>query len=275
MDRYARNLATVARRPTLAIEYLSWAVRKTLSKTGPTRSICEVRIGHFNGFSEFHSAPRAISQDELDFLRGHQFEQGSIMDVGANLGIFTLVVNRILPGRPIVAFEPAPSTFQALQSNVSDAQAANIECHRLAISEREGVAHFEMLEHARANSSLSASPWSLGNRGIEVPCTTLDRFAAIHEIASIALLKVDVEGFEAAVFRGGSTLLRERRARVIYFEICPRLAEAAGYRPSDAAEILARHGYSLHRISKRGCLEPSRVENIGQLALENWVALAP
>jgi FkbM family methyltransferase len=273
MRRLLRNALTVSRQPALAAEYASWLLQKSLRASGPVRSICGVPIGNFSGFSEYHWAAQEVSARELAFLRRHDFGEGVVIDVGANLGLFSLVVRERFPDRRIIAFEPVASTFAALTANAARNSATNMECHPLAVSDRDGTARFVVLENARANSSLETSAPSQGGDTIEVECITLDRFVSQAGIGRIALLKVDVEGFEISVFRGAADVLARVRPRVVYFEICPPIAQAAGFQPDEAAVFLEKRGYALHRILDGGSLQRVRPDEIDAVALENWVAI--
>jgi Methyltransferase FkbM domain len=90
----------------------------------------------------------------------------------------------------------------------------------------------------------------------------------------IALLKVDVEGYESLVFDGGATVLSDIRPSVIYFEVCPGLASAAGFDAADPARYLANRGYALHRFSAGGELQPVDANAATAIArVEDWVAI--
>jgi FkbM family methyltransferase len=272
MGRHARNAMTLLRRPTMAIEYAKWAFESTLSRDGPIRTICDVQIGHFNSFSEYHSSALAISPSELAFLDHHTLGEGAVVDVGANLGLFSLVLCRRHPTRRVIAFEPAPSTYDALLKNAHLNAITNLECHRAAVADHDGTARFAVREDARANSSLAGSQDSSGAR-IEVDCVRLDTFLPAAGVGKIALLKVDVEGFEASVFRGAARVLESVRPAVVYFEVCPKLARREGFAPDEAAAILEDAGYDLRRIAGNGSTVPARRDEIAEVALENWVAL--
>ncbi len=169
MKQVIRNALTVSRSPALALEYANWMVQKSLRSEGPVRTVCGVRIGNFNSFSEYHSVPRGISAAELAFLRRHDFGDGVIIDIGANLGLFSLVLRDRFPERRIIAFEPAPSTFAALSRNAARNGAVNMECRQLAVSDRDGTTRFVMRENARANSSLGKAGAQQEGPSIEIP----------------------------------------------------------------------------------------------------------
>ncbi len=270
-----RNVGAALRRPALALDYAGWALQNRFRSGGAIRNVCGVTLGSFNGFSEFHSVARGVSSAEQYFLSTFPFRDGAILDIGANLGLFALVVRNVLPDRRIIAFEPAPSTFAALSSNVARNNASNIECRQLAVSDRDGMVPFVVRENARANSSIGTPGSNRGTTSIDIPCVTLDSYASETQIGRIALLKVDVEGFEEAVFAGASRVLSTLRPQLVYFEVCPALARACGFAGDQAAARLEEHGYLLHRIRSDGGFEKADRSGIAQVTLENWLGICP
>jgi FkbM family methyltransferase len=272
LKRFARNASIALAMPDIALEYGSWILQR-LMRGEPIREIHGIKLGGFNGFSEFHSVSSGLSAAESALLRTFQFSRGAILDVGANLGLFALAAASVVPSHRVFAFEPGPSTFEALKRNIARNAAEMVECHQLAITDQEGKSRFEMKENARANSCLSFGSPAEGTSSIEVRCTTLDRFVATHGIKEIALLKVDVEGYEFSVFRGAKEVLSRIRPRMVYFEVCPPLAEKAGFEPVQAAADLIGHGYLLHRVSQRGHLQEAGLKDIRDVVVENWAAI--
>ena len=188
-----------------------------------------------------------------------------MLDVGANLGLFSLVLAQHHNNR-IVAFEPGESTFAALQGNVRRNPGA-VECHRMALADQDGEVRFAMKDKARANSSIAT-----GEDGDAVPARRLDTVVEELNIDRIALLKIDTEGFEAAVLRGATRTLAEIRPALVYFEICPDLARKAGYDPGEAARILEQAKYDLFELGEGGQLTPVTSDMAETRRLTNWVA---
>lgn len=261
-------LKNAIREPYIFPEAVHWLFTRHVLRREPTRSHYGVTLGNFVDFSEYHTFKGTLTQEEFDFLKSHPMGSGTIIDVGANLGMFSNLVARLQPGRRVVAFEPGPSTFPALEANVAR-NGGLVECHRLALSDRDGEITFAMRENARANSSISTD----GN-GVTVPTRTLDSVMEELGVTEIGLLKIDTEGFEAQVLRGAKRVLSEIRPSVIYFEVCPELTRRAGFDPAEPARILADAGYALRELGKGGSLQPVTPEMAAGESLANWVALA-
>jgi FkbM family methyltransferase len=274
MGKFYDNVATALRNPDIAIQYAGWVSLSLISKGGPVRKLHGVQLGDFNGFSEYHSVAGDVSNNELVFIEHHPFGDGDIIDVGANLGLFSLLMHKRFADRRIIAFEPNPSTFSALKKNILRNGAIHVECHQNAIADHNGLVSFSVRENARANASISNDVAQGSARVIRVSCTTLDTFCATHAVTRIALLKVDVEGYESLVFHGSATVLSVIRPAVIYFEVCPSLTTAAGFDAADPARFLINRGYSLHRFSGGGGLQTVDANAASAVTcFENWVAI--
>jgi FkbM family methyltransferase len=265
-----RNLASVLRNPAILGDYFGWLASSALTGGKPSRRLFgSIEIGGFTNFSEYHSVVRFIDEPERRFFESFTGD-GVILDVGANIGVVSLFLARRFPDRVIHAFEPNPTTFEALEANVARNGGKNIVCHRTAVSEAVGTVMFNNDPIERGTASISKSGGAFVQ---EVPATTLDAFVAEQGIDKVSLFKIDVEGYETLVFRGAHCLLTEIRPAMIYFEVCPPLTERAGFTATEPAQMLADAGYALHRLADDGGLIPVVPHDMAGLEYENWLAV--
>lgn len=275
-----QNAFTLLTRPELLADYLRFQLSRTQNRGEPLRTFLEDRIsvGGFSGFSEFHSCALFLNSAERRFLKEFQFSNGDILDVGGNLGLFSLHVARRFPDRIIHTFEPNPYTFDALQRNLARNGCTQIQAHACAVAAHDGETNFQADPVNRATTHIADGPSRNDHASrcpavVRVTCLTLDTFVRTHAIESVSLLKVDVEGYEELVFKGAEHLLASGMAKTIYYEVCPELATRAGYNPDAASRRLLAHGYRLHSLSEQGHLQPVELSRIGAVTLENWVAI--
>jgi FkbM family methyltransferase len=123
-------------------------------------------------------------------------------DVGANVGYFSLL-GAALVGESggVVALEPAPSTFRALQENIARNGAGNVRAVNAAAYDREGTLPIFTVsseEHAGGASIVR----EMGPREADVVARPLAAILRHDEIARMRLIKIDVEGAEVAAVRG-------------------------------------------------------------------------
>jgi FkbM family methyltransferase len=271
LTRVIRNIKTFVANPSVARDYLLyWGSRLENSGHAVRTFPGGIRITDLCNFSEFHSIGSFVSDEEREFLSKYPIGQGAIIDVGANLGIVSLMLGKRFPQRSIHSFEPAPSTFQAFRTNIAFNGCNNVRAVQCAIADSAGEILFKTDPIGRATNCIALFA---GDEALKVRCTTLDAYAEQHSIEEIAFLKVDVEGFEATVFQGAYRILNEQRAAIIYYEVCPGNAENSGIDPELPTRILTQHGYALHRLIRGGLLEPVDVSQVGRTILENWVAV--
>ncbi len=168
-----------------------------------------------------------------------------VADVGANLGCMTAALARAVdPGGVIWSFEPHPELFEELQSNARRWTGPRIELQQAALSNKSGRIAFETPVGFDENQGLARVVTGLlptPGRGLAVEATTLD--AVFSRGTPPAVIKIDVEGHELAVFEGGADLFKSGRVRDCIFE-------EHGVYPTGATHFLEDRGYTLFTIGR-------------------------
>jgi len=124
----------------------------------------------------------------------------TVIDIGANVGFFTMLSRDLFPESKIFACEPVPRIFQCLKNNFENDK--NTQVFEIAISDFDGTAKMNFDEHHSSVSQITNS----GNLNIIVK--RLDDFVKENNINRIDLLKIDTKTFEAHVVRGGQNSLK-------------------------------------------------------------------
>ena len=143
---------------------------------------------------------------ELHFVRTLLRGGESVLDVGANHGVYALSMAReVGPGGRVLAIEPAGETAARLRASASENGFSQLHVLQCAISDHEGTA----VLHTGSSSELSTlGAASHAARGSEsVRLTTLDACVAEHRWTDIAFVKMDVEGEEIRALEGARGLL--------------------------------------------------------------------
>jgi FkbM family methyltransferase len=136
---------------------------------------------------------------------------GTVVDAGANAGIFSIVVARKHPECEIYAFEPAPSQFKILVENTKDYK--NIHCLNTALGDMNGTVGFSDTEDTSAHIG--------GNMEVEI--RTLDSFNL-----SPSFIKMDCEGYEGKILEGAAQTIKQHK---------PVIAMSAYHKPEDKEEL--------------------------------------
>ena len=142
--------------------------------------------------------------------------KSSVVDVGANIGWFTLC--SATKARVVHAFEPEPTNFHFLQLSVARNKFRNVQLHAHAIGEREGLATLFLADGS--NKGTHSTVWRVGAQELVVPMETLDR---LFPSETIDVLKIDVEGGEPEVLSGARRMINEKRVRQIIMEWNPEV----------------------------------------------------
>ncbi len=153
------------------------------------------------------------------WVRALRFQ--SALDIGANVGQFAQVLRAVVPAASIYSFEPLPDCFARLQRRM--AGAPKFTAFNLGVGERAGRLTIERNDFTPSSSFLrmagthqSAFPYTRTTRAVEVAVERLDDIARRLDLPDPLLVKIDVQGYEDRVLRGGEATLR--RARAIFIE---------------------------------------------------------
>ena len=167
-----------------------------------------------------------------------------VFDVGANIGAHTVRFAQMVgeSGR-VIAFEPQRIIYQTLCANVALNSLLNVDCYQTGVGEREESMKVVDVD-PRIENNFGGLSLNLPGPGEMVPVLRLDGFT---HLPRLDLLKIDVEGMEAAVLRGAKEIV-ERFRPVLYVENdrsdsseeLMRLIDAMGYRMYWHAPFLYR-----------------------------------
>jgi len=141
-----------------------------------------------------------------------------IVDIGSNIGFYTLFAAKRINTGKVIAFEPSPDTFKRLQNNILINNFKNIVANDYAVGKHEGIAELTMCEDS-AKCYIEKLNTTSKNHMEKVKVISLDKYISIHSIPKINYLKVDVEGYELDVLMGGIKLLRHNPPELIQLEL--------------------------------------------------------
>lgn len=136
----------------------------------------------------------------------------TVVDVGANVGQFSLLVRALHPEAGIIAFEPLPDAAARYRQVFEGDNRATL--HEAAIAPEQGSATMHVSASADSSSLLPISdrqselfPGTEEVGTTDVDVGPLDSFVTSDDVRAPAMLKIDVQGFELEVLRGSAALL--------------------------------------------------------------------
>ncbi len=236
-------------------EFMTWGVsqmRRRAARTGrftglvaPIDDLIGQRImatGWFEA-TQMEAVQRLI--DDPDFIGFELHPSGALVDVGANIGLYSIAFASCFPR--VLAVEANPTTFAVLQTNMALKQLRHVACVCAAASDRAGEALLHVPDNGNLGwATLEHRPevWAALEHQPEVKRTAhavvrrrlddLVRENLCNE--TVALLKIDVEGHEPKVLEGGRGVLARDRPVVLF--------ESSRVNAAACAQLLRSIGYS-------------------------------
>jgi len=199
-------------------------------------------------------------------------------DIGANIGIFSLLAGHANPRGRVHAFEPDERAFRRLVRHVELNGLSNVECHCTAVADVDGDVTLHAATAARSEEAVAVSAQtSVSRRHVEAEgarvehiderrtaAVTIDRFIDAHDIATVDLVKLDVEGAEPLVLAGMIETIRRHRPDIV----CEVLDTEAG-RAVEA--VLAPCGYSWSQLTWAGPVAREHIAPVGSGVWPNYL----
>jgi FkbM family methyltransferase len=205
----------------------------------PFSNVCEKKILF---------TPQFFDQAERDFIRARLRPGFVFLDIGANIGGYSLAVAAFAgPDARIIAFEPQPQIFERLAYNIAQNPFGTIKAVACAVADHDGELTLFLNSENRGQASvkLVASEQSSGGM-IRVPAKSLLSLLQEEEVTRVDAAKLDVEGAE--------DLIMEPFLRDAPKSLWPKLLlveNIEGRWHKDVRTLLLDHGYKSNEISLR------------------------
>jgi FkbM family methyltransferase len=195
----------------------------------------------------------SYEKDETAFFKHNIKTTDICMDVGGNVGFFSLLFSSLASSGMVHVFEPIRLNASLIRTNAALNAFSNIIVNECAVGAEEGSATFSVSVDS-AYSSIKNTGRVATAEAIEVPITTIDTYMRLHSLSRVDVLKVDVEGAEELVVDGAAGLLMdpERRPRLILIELFDNNLKVFGSSVKKICAKMATFGYVASVISDGG-----------------------
>lgn len=171
---------------------------------------------------------------------------GVFIDVGANIGSISIPLSRMRQDIKIIAVEASPWIYNILKTNVDSNNATNITPVNYAVYSESGK---KLPIFAPKDLFGKGSLKAVYTRDAElVETISLDDLKRKFNLSVIHYIKVDVEGYEAAVFSGMPYLAVTDKPKII-FEFSEWSEVTAGFEPCEAQSIIISKGYKIQLMN--------------------------
>jgi FkbM family methyltransferase len=195
--------------------------------------------------------------EDMGFVLHVLRKEHLFIDIGANVGAYTILASAVV-GAASIAFEPVPATFDNLSRNVRlNGIQTLCELHNEGLASRQGVLIFTADADTR-NRVVANKSTHLGHC-VSVPVTTLDDALGDKRPS---LIKIDVEGFEAEVLKGGDEVFKSQSLVAVIMELNGS-GKAYGHEDSAILSQMLLWDFAPHRYDPfTRALTPIREVNI-------------
>jgi FkbM family methyltransferase len=179
-------------------------------------------------------------------------ESKTIVDIGSNTGVYSVLSSKASPSSNIYAVEPYPANIKRFNKNLELNNIQNVKLFPVALGEEIGSIKMTVPESDRITDASSVnSEFSQGIypelkwKQIDVDLVTLD--SLIDKIGNkIDLIKCDVETYEMSVFKGSEKILREHKPTILFESFLDEK------RKIFFNEVIKNNGYYLYLVLKDG-----------------------
>ncbi len=171
-------------------------------------------------------------EEEIEFLLTFLNPQSVAVDVGAHIG--SIAIPLAQKSKQVYAIEPVEESAELLKQNLLLNRIGNVQLHRCGLGDTMTTA-----------SAVIGNPKSTGTfmlrEGTGIEVKTLDSL----ELGRVDLIKIDVEGMEAQVLKGGEKTISQWRP-LIFFEVNLTALRLQGNALSSITKFFKRKGYNLY-----------------------------
>jgi len=156
---------------------------------------------------------------EPEMRKYFNLDKGIFVDVGANIGKYTVIVGKALKNNgKVISFEPMPENFEILKKNIKLNKINNVFTFECGLGDKEEKLDLYLDEvgvGGGAHSLVKDNPNTTNNK-IKITIRKLDNIVKELKLNRVDLIKIDVEGFESNVLIGAIDTLKKYHPKIIF-----------------------------------------------------------
>lgn len=186
---------------------------------------------------------------ETDIVKKIIHKDDVVIDVGANIGYYTLIFSRLVGNKgKVFAFEPEPNNFNLLQKNVKINGYENVVIINKAVSNKMEKIKLYIDDENQGGHTLS--PTKTKSKSIQIEAVTLDNYFK-NDSNKIKFIKMDIEGSEARTMDGMKNMLNNNNELQMMVEFNPYLLNKSGSDPEKYLYSFMKFDYKIFEMDKK------------------------
>ncbi len=205
---------------------------------------------------------------EIEIILKNIKEGDTVLDIGANIGYYTLYIARKVgrKGR-VFSFEPDPVNCKLLKKSVLANGYTNVIVEQKAVTEKTGKAQLYLCDENKGDHRIYNSYDA--REELDIETVSLDDYFKDYK-GDIDFIKIDVQGSEPTVIKGMKNLLRKNKKIKIFTEYEPCCLKLSGVEPDEYLNLLTRERFKLFRVdSKSVMVEHVTSSSLKKLSIES------
>ena len=189
---------------------------------------------------QYLEAELAVLSDLLKEIRSDDV----FYDIGADAGLYTVLVATKVPPECLISFEPHPLRRESLQRNL-ERNSVEATIRTEALGNKSGSVKLSYALHTDETNEMAET----GLEGFSVEVNRADNLIP-EELPPPNVVKIDVEGAELSVLKGFGNILNDSSCRVIYIEVHDKITNFGGNK-RELISLLNQNGYKIREMLKR------------------------
>jgi FkbM family methyltransferase len=182
-----------------------------------------------------------------------------VIDIGANIGYYTLIAAHKAINGSVHSFEPVPTSFQALQKNISLNNLSNVIANPCGVSNVQSLEKYYV--SSIDNSGMSGMRPAENFSGLveTINTITIDDYSSEHELRRIDFIKIDIEGNELNALMGMKKVLQKFKP-IIFIELVQEHLVKYDTNIAGVYSFLRSYNYAPYEIVSSGVFKTVQTE---------------
>jgi FkbM family methyltransferase len=170
-----------------------------------------------------------------------------IYDLGAHVGLYTLLAAKVGGDKTIISFEPEPKSYEKLNKNIELNKLRNVKTFNIALSDYNGKTTLNINKMGLASGGHNIAPTGekKGWRRKSIEVRRLEDLIAEEGLPKPDLIKIDIEGAELNAIKGMEKLLKSEDAPYLIMEVHKDKLRNFGHSDEDLLRLLKKYGLKI------------------------------
>jgi len=247
--RDPRYLLTSPHSPDLK-KSIKWIKENEITDFGGFKMKLSANSSQDLWYNAFRMEGSSYEQETISLLKANIKKTDTFIDIGSNSGYFSLSLAGLC--NKVISFEPIPDAYKRLKTNIKINRFSNIKTFNVALTDKQKETTFWIDQNNDGESSLDyEGTFKQSGMPITVQTNTLDN---ILNEDKVDIIKLDAEGFESEILKGGRKTIE--KVRLIVFEQNLNIFEKKDkyIDKNIIIKFLDAHGFSIRTINNNGSL---------------------